>query len=55
MDKVVKLHQWLGDKLSHRVEDAKTAKRFRHYHQLRIFEAEVMSKTVTDRKCPHRT
>lgn len=51
MEKVIKLHQWLGDKLRYREMNTK---RLAHYHRLRIWEAEIKGQEIKDRKCPER-
>lgn len=54
MAKTIKLHTWIKEKLEYADNTAKTAKLFNHYHRLRLHEAEVESKLVKCRECPHR-
>lgn len=54
MPKAVKLYSWIKDKLEYAEDTAKTARLLNHYHRLRIHEAEIESKLVRCRECPHR-
>lgn len=54
MTKVIKLHKWVRAKLDREEHATILAKLFNHYHRLRLYEAEVLSKKVHCRECPHR-
>ncbi len=51
---VIKLLTLIKAKLEYGDQGAINAKLFEHYHRAKLWEAEVLSKLVKCRECPHR-
>lgn len=52
---VIKILTLWKAKLEYGDQDAATkARLLEHYHRMRLYEAEVLSKKVNCRECPHR-
>jgi hypothetical protein len=52
--KVIKLHKWIKARLEYGNQGVVEARLFEHYHRLRLYEAEILSRNVKCRECPNR-